>query len=102
MAAQLRAGRVSGATIANAQRNSSGDPGRTCLETTEAPGNPKLVIERWIQGRLMQTTRRKRGLMPFRINHIHIKALDPRKAADWWVRAFAFKIVSDETRVFGD
>jgi catechol 2,3-dioxygenase-like lactoylglutathione lyase family enzyme len=40
--------------------------------------------------------------MPFRINHIHIKALDPRKTAEWWVRAFAFKIVSDETRVFGD
>ena len=40
--------------------------------------------------------------MPFRINHIHIKAPDPRKTAEWWVRAFAFKIVSDETRVFGD
>jgi catechol 2,3-dioxygenase-like lactoylglutathione lyase family enzyme len=40
--------------------------------------------------------------MPFRINHIHIKALDPRKAAEWWVQAFAFKIVSDETRPFGD
>jgi len=40
--------------------------------------------------------------MPFRINHIHIKAPDPRKAAEWWVAAFAFKIVSDETRVFGD
>jgi catechol 2,3-dioxygenase-like lactoylglutathione lyase family enzyme len=40
--------------------------------------------------------------MPFRINHVHIKAPDPRKTAEWWVRAFAFKIVSDETRVFGD
>jgi len=40
--------------------------------------------------------------MPFRINHIHIKAADPRKAAEWWVGAFAFKIVSDETRPFGD
>jgi catechol 2,3-dioxygenase-like lactoylglutathione lyase family enzyme len=40
--------------------------------------------------------------MPFRINHIHIKALDPRKAAEWWEKAFAFKIESDETRVFGD
>ena len=40
--------------------------------------------------------------MPFRINHIHIKATDPRKTAEWWARAFAFKIVSDETRVFGD
>jgi catechol 2,3-dioxygenase-like lactoylglutathione lyase family enzyme len=40
--------------------------------------------------------------MPFRINHIHIKAADPRKAAEWWVTAFAFKILSDETRPFGD
>ena len=40
--------------------------------------------------------------MPFRINHIHIKASDPHKTAEWWVRAFAFKIVSEETRVFGD
>ena len=40
--------------------------------------------------------------MPFRINHIHIKASDPRKAAEWWVNAFAFKILSDETRPFGD
>src|SRR5262245_18096026 len=40
--------------------------------------------------------------MPFRSNHVHVKASDPRKAAEWWVRAFAFKIVSDETRVFGD
>ena len=40
--------------------------------------------------------------MPFRINHVHIKALDPRKAAEWWVKAFAFTIESDETRPFGD
>jgi lactoylglutathione lyase len=40
--------------------------------------------------------------MPFRINHIHLKAPDPRKTADWYVRAFNFKILSDETRVFGD
>ena len=40
--------------------------------------------------------------MPYRINHIHLKAADPRKTAEWYVRAFAFKIVSDETRVFGD
>ena len=40
--------------------------------------------------------------MPYRINHVHIKAHDPRKSAEWWVRAFAFRIVSDETRVFGD
>jgi catechol 2,3-dioxygenase-like lactoylglutathione lyase family enzyme len=40
--------------------------------------------------------------MPFRINHIHIKAPDPRKAAEWWVSAFRFKILSDQTRPFGD
>ena len=40
--------------------------------------------------------------MPYRINHIHQKAPDPRKTAEWYVRAFNFKITSDETRVFGD
>ncbi len=40
--------------------------------------------------------------MPFRINHIHLKAPDPRKTADWYVNAFNFKITSDETRVVGD
>src|SRR5262249_9436342 len=40
--------------------------------------------------------------MAFRINHIHLKAPDPRKTADWYVKAFHFKIVSDETRIFGD
>ncbi len=40
--------------------------------------------------------------MPYRINHIHIKASDPRKAAEWWQQAFDFKILSDETRPFGD
>jgi lactoylglutathione lyase len=37
-----------------------------------------------------------------RIHHIHIKSPDPRKAADWWVAAFGFKVLSDETRPFGD
>ena len=40
--------------------------------------------------------------MPFRINHIHLKAPDPRRTAEWYEKAFAFKIVGDETRVFGD
>ena len=40
--------------------------------------------------------------MPYKINHIHLKAPDPRKTADWYTKAFNFKIVSDETRVFGD
>ena len=40
--------------------------------------------------------------MPFRINHIHIKSPNPRTTAEWYEKAFAFKIISDETRVFGD
>jgi catechol 2,3-dioxygenase-like lactoylglutathione lyase family enzyme len=40
--------------------------------------------------------------MPFRINHIHLKAPDPRTTAEWYVGAFNFTIVSDETRAFGD
>jgi catechol 2,3-dioxygenase-like lactoylglutathione lyase family enzyme len=40
--------------------------------------------------------------MPFRINHIHLKAADPKKTADWYVSAFNFKIVSDDVRSFGD
>ena len=40
--------------------------------------------------------------MGFRINHIHLKSPDPKKTADWYVKAFDFQIASDETRVFGD
>src|SRR5207248_11032746 len=40
--------------------------------------------------------------MPYRINHIRRKAPHPRKTAEWYVTAFGFKIVNDETRVFGD
>ncbi len=40
--------------------------------------------------------------MAYRINHIHLKAPDPRKTAEWYVKAFAFTILSDEVRVFGD
>src|SRR5918999_4904314 len=40
--------------------------------------------------------------MGYRINHIHLKSPDPKKTADWYVKAFAFQITSDETRVFGD
>ncbi|MBI3634915.1 MAG: VOC family protein [Candidatus Rokubacteria bacterium] len=40
--------------------------------------------------------------MGYRINHIHLKSPDPRKTAEWYVKAFDFTIVSDETRVFGD
>src|SRR4051812_6337709 len=40
--------------------------------------------------------------MPYRINHIHLKSPDPKKTADWYVKAFNFKIVGDTTRDFGD
>jgi lactoylglutathione lyase len=40
--------------------------------------------------------------MAYRINHIHLKAPDPRKTAEWYARAFGFKILHDEVRVFGD
>lgn len=42
--------------------------------------------------------------MPFRINHIHLKAPDPRKTAEWYVTAFGFKILGDDVRPapFGD
>ena len=40
--------------------------------------------------------------MAFRINHIHLKAPDPGKTAEWYVNAFKFKIVGDDVRHFGD
>jgi catechol 2,3-dioxygenase-like lactoylglutathione lyase family enzyme len=40
--------------------------------------------------------------MPLKINHIHIKSADPRKIAEWYEKAFEYKIISDETRVWGD
>ena len=40
--------------------------------------------------------------MAYRINHIHLKAPDPRKTAEWYVKAFNFTILNDEVRVFGD
>ena len=40
--------------------------------------------------------------MAYAINHIHLKANDPKRSADWWVQAFGFKIVSDTVRPVGD
>jgi lactoylglutathione lyase len=40
--------------------------------------------------------------MGYRINHIHLKSPDPRKTAEWYVKAFDFEITGDETRSFGD
>ena len=40
--------------------------------------------------------------MAYEFNHIHIKASNPEKTADWYVRVFNFRIVSDTVRVWGD
>ena len=40
--------------------------------------------------------------MAYEFNHVHIKAQDPEKTANWYVKAFGFKILSDTTRVYGD
>lgn len=40
--------------------------------------------------------------MAYEFNHVHLKAPDPKKTADWYVRAFNFRIVSDTVRVYGD
>ena len=40
--------------------------------------------------------------MTYDFNHVHLKAADPKAAADWYVKAFGFTIVSDSTRNFGD
>ena len=37
--------------------------------------------------------------MGYRINHIHLKSPDPRKTAEWYVKAFDFEITGDETHV---
>jgi catechol 2,3-dioxygenase-like lactoylglutathione lyase family enzyme len=38
----------------------------------------------------------------YRVNHVHIKSKDPKETADWYVKAFNFKIISDNVRSFGD
>ncbi len=40
--------------------------------------------------------------MAYAINHIHLKANDPKQSADWWVDAFGFTIFSDTVRDAGD
>ena len=40
--------------------------------------------------------------MPYAVNHIHLKSADPKATADWFVKAFNVKIMSDTTRTFGD
>lgn len=40
--------------------------------------------------------------MAYGLNHVHLKAPDPKKTADWYVKAFDFKIINDSTRPSGD
>ena len=40
--------------------------------------------------------------MPYEFNHVHLKAPDPRKTAEWYAEAFDFTIVSDIVRPYGD
>ena len=34
--------------------------------------------------------------MSYSFNHVHLKAPDPGATADWYVKAFEFKIINDE------
>ena len=40
--------------------------------------------------------------MSHKFNHVHLKAQDPEKTANWYVEAFGFTIVNDSVRVYGD
>ena len=40
--------------------------------------------------------------MAYGFNHVHLKASDPEKTANWYVKAFDFRINSDVVRPFGD
>jgi catechol 2,3-dioxygenase-like lactoylglutathione lyase family enzyme len=40
--------------------------------------------------------------MAYEFDHVHLKSPDPGATADWYVKAFNFKIVSDAVRVYGD
>ena len=40
--------------------------------------------------------------MDYEFDHVHLKAVDPGAAADWYVRAFDFRIISDAVRLWGD
>lgn len=40
--------------------------------------------------------------MAFRINHVHIKAIDAAAAAGWFMQALGFRLLSDDVRPVGD
>ena len=39
--------------------------------------------------------------MAYKFNHVHLKAPDPEKSANWYVDAFDFKILSNTERASG-
>ena len=40
--------------------------------------------------------------MSYEFDHLHIKAKDPAKTVEWYVKAFDFKVVGDTVRGSGD
>ncbi len=40
--------------------------------------------------------------MAYEFNHVHLKAPDPERTANWFVKAFNFRVVSDTVRAHGD
>ena len=40
--------------------------------------------------------------MNYEFDHVHIKSRDPKKTADWYVKAFGFTIHNDFERPWGD
>ena len=40
--------------------------------------------------------------MGYAFDHVHLKSPDPGKTAEWYVKAFNFKIISDAQRLWGD
>ena len=40
--------------------------------------------------------------MPYNVNHIHLKSKDPKITAEWFVKAFNVKIISETVRPVGD
>ena len=40
--------------------------------------------------------------MPYKVNHIHIKSKNPKDTAEWFVKAFRVKIMSETVRPVGD
>ena len=40
--------------------------------------------------------------MAYEFHHVHIKSADPKKTAEWYVKAFNFTILSDAERPWGD